>query len=152
MRGLSVLLASAILNHAAVQPHPPKPSSQTHVYFGLWTTHLNADRRHIDSNNVMVAVTRGPIYATTFVNSFGKRAYAAGFQHAVFSGTRGIASASLGFRLGGISGYDERFLSFAKNTPVLPMFSVYTLIEERHLGVELSWTMVVASAALCFRF
>ena len=152
MRGLSVLLFSAILNNAAVQPLPPKPSSQTHLYFGLWTTHLNADRPHIDSNNVMVGLTRGPVFATTFVNSFGKRAYAAGFQHAVFSGSRGNYAASLGFRLGAISGYDERFLSFAKDTPVLPMFSVYTLIEEKHIGVEVSWTMVVASAALCFRF
>ena len=40
----------------------------------------------------------------------------------------------------------------AKDTPVLPMFSVYTLIEERHLGVEVSWTMVVASVALSVRF
>ena len=152
MRGLSLLLLSASLNHAAFQPPPAKPSSQTHIYFGLWTTHLNANRLHIDSNNVMVGVTRGPIFVTTFVNSFGKRAYAAGFQHAVLSGSRGTAAASLGFRLGAISGYDERFLSFAKDTPVLPMFSVYTLVEERHLGLELSWTMVVLSAALCIRF
>jgi hypothetical protein len=159
MRGLSCLLLSASLNHAAFQTPAPRPPSQTHInvgqthiYVGLWTTHLNADRRHIDSNNPMVAITHGPVFATTFVNSFGKRAYAAGFQHDVLSANRGSAAASLGFRLGAISGYDERFLSFAKDTPVLPMFSVYTRVEERHLGVELSWTMVVLSAALCVRF
>ena len=152
MGGLSVFLLSAILNHAAIQNPAPKPASQTHLYVGLWTTHLNAKRRHIDSNNPMFAITRGPIFATTFVNSFGKRAYAAGFQHAIASATRGSASASLGFRLGAISGYDERFLKFAADTPVLPMFSVYSLFEERHLGVEVSWTMVVASAALSIKF
>lgn len=152
MRGLSMLLLSASLNHAALQPPSHTPSSQTHIYVGLWTTHLNAKRLHIDSNNPMIGITKGPVFATTFVNSFGKRAYAAGFQHAVLASSRGNAAASLGFRLGAISGYDERFLKFAADTPVLPMFSVYTLIEERHLGVELSWTMVVASAALCFKF
>jgi hypothetical protein len=134
-------------------PATPAPSArQTHIYFGLWSTHLNADHLHIDSNNIMAGVTHGPVFATTFVNSFGKRAYAAGFQRAVVSGTRGSYAASLGFRLGAISGYDERFWKFAKVTPVLPMFSVYSLFEERHLGVEVSWTMVVASAALCFKF
>jgi len=152
MRGLSFLLLSASLNHAAFQSPAPKPPSQTHIYFGLWTTHLNADRLHIDSNNPMVGISHGPVFATTFVNSFGKRAYAAGFQHDVLSGNRGNAAAALGFRLGAISGYDERFLKFAADTPVLPMFSVYSRLEERHLGVELSWTMVVASAAICFRF
>jgi hypothetical protein len=135
------------------EPATPAPSpSQTHIYFGLWSTHLNADRLHIDSNNVMIGVTRGPVFATTFVNSFGRRAYAAGFQRAIVSKTRGNYAASLGFRLGAISGYDERFWKFAKDTPVLPMFSVYSLFEEKHLGVEVSWTMVVASAALSFRF
>lgn len=152
MRGLSLLIFSAALHHAVLEPPAPKPPSQTHVYVGLWTTHLNANRRHIDSNNPMIGVTRGPIFAATFVNSFGKRAYAAGFQHAVLSGSRGNTAASLGFRLGAISGYDERFLSFAKDTPVLPMFSVYTLFEERHLGVEVSWTLVIASAAISIRF
>jgi hypothetical protein len=149
---LSALLAGAPQSAPPATDSPPPAHKQTHVYFGLWSTHLNADRLHIDSNNVMVGVTHGPVFATTFVNSFGKRAYAAGFQHAILSGTRGHYAASLGFRLGAISGYDERFLSFAKDTPVLPMLSVYSLFEERHLGVEVSWTMVVASAAVCFRF
>jgi hypothetical protein len=152
MRGLSLLLLSATLHHAALQPAPSKPPSRTHIYFGLWTTHLNADRLHVDSNNPMIGVTHGPAFVTTFVNSFGKRAYAAGFQHDVLSADRGSAAAALGFRLGAISGYDERFLKFAADTPVLPMFSVYSRFEERHLGVELSWTMVVASVAACFRF
>lgn len=161
MRGLTIFIAGVILIGAAhtasaqTNPDEQRPRSsagRTHIYFGLWTTHLNANRLHIDSNNPMVAVTHGPVFATTFVNSFGKRAYAAGFQHAVLSGNRGNASASLGFRLGAISGYDERFLKFAADTPVLPMFSVYTLIEEKHLGVEVSWTMVVASVGLSFRF
>jgi hypothetical protein len=149
MNGLAACVLSALM---AGSPPPEKPRSQTHIYFGLWTTHLNAKRPQIDSNNVMVGVTRGPVFATTFVNSFGKRAYAAGFQHAIVSRTRGPYSASIGIRLGAISGYDERFLTFAKDTPVLPMFSVYSLFEERHLGVEISWTMVVASAAVSLRF
>ena len=148
MRALTIILAGALLIGV-----PKVAGAQTtHLYFGLWTTHLNAERLHVDSNNVMLGVTRGPVFVTTFVNSFGKRAYAAGVQHTLLARRRGTASASLGFRLGAISGYDERFLRFAKNTPVLPMFSVYSLVEEKHLGVEVSWTMVVASVGLCVRF
>jgi len=149
---LSALLVSAPPSAPTLTAPPAHASRQARVYFGMWSTHLNADRLHVDSNNVMAAVTYGPVFATTFVNSFGKRAYAAGFQRDLVSGTRGSAAAALGFRLGAISGYDERFWKFAKDTPVLPMFSVYSRFEEKHLGVELSWTMVVASAAVSFRF
>jgi hypothetical protein len=123
---LSALLAGAPQSAPTLAPSPAHAHRQARVYFGMWSTHLNADRLHIDSNNVMGGITYGPVFATTFVNSFGRRAYAAGFQRDVLSATRGSTAAALGFRLGAISGYDERFLSFAKDTPVLPMFSVYS--------------------------
>jgi hypothetical protein len=141
--------AASAQTAAGTPPHRPRA---TRIYFGLWSTHLNADRLHIDTNNPMLGVTHGPIFATTFVNSFGRRAYAAGFQRDLWSRTGRVASASLGLRLGAISGYDERFLNFAKDTPVLPMLSVYSLLELKRVGVEVSWTMVVASAALSVRF
>lgn len=159
MRCLATCLLSVVLvsppsgaSAQALTDQPAHRPRQTHLYVGMWSTHLNANRLHIDSNNLMLGLTHGPVFATTFVNSFGNRAYAAGFQHAVVSGTSGAASASLGFRIGAISGYDERFLSFAKDTPVLPMVSAYSLFERKRLGVEVSWTLVVASAAVCIRF
>lgn len=100
----------------------------------------------------MVGLTHGPLFATTFINSFGKRAYAAGFQRTLVSAGGPAASASLGLRLGAISGYDERFLAFAKDTPIIPMASVYSLVELKRVGVEVSWTFVVASAAISVRF
>ena len=149
---LGILAGAPSVADAQPQSSPPKAPRQTHVYFGLWSTHLNADRLRIDSNNVMLGVTHGPVFATTFVNSFGKRAYAAGLQHALISRRSRFAAASLGIRVGAISGYDERFLAFAKDTPVIPMASVYSLFELKRVGVEASWTLVVASAALCVRF
>lgn len=147
-----ILFGAPSIAGAQSKASAPAPSRQTHLYFGMWTTHLNADRRHIDTNNLMVGLTHGPVFAATFVNSFGRRAYAAGFQHAVLAKGNQTAAATLGIRVGAISGYDERFLSFAKDTPVLPMFSVYSLFEVKGLGVEASWTMVVASVAFAVRF
>ncbi len=159
MRGILPWILGAILvgapSAASAQPPADTPAHRprhTRVYFGLWSTHLNADRLHIDTNNPMLGVTHGPVFATTFVNSFGKRAYAAGVQRNLWSRTSRVAAGSFGLRLGAISGYDERFLNFAKDTPVLPMLSVYSLIEVKRVGVEVSWTMVVASAAVSVRF
>lgn len=153
--GFLFTILAAFPSHAAAQQSQtsaPSRPRQTHIYFGLWSTHLNADRIRVDSNNVMLGLTHGPVFATTFVNSFGKRAYAAGFQRALVSRRSPLGAASLGVRLGAISGYDERFLAFAKDTPVIPMASVYTLFELKRVGFEASWTLVVASAAVCVRF
>lgn len=147
-----ILFGAASIAGAQSKPAAPPPSRQTHLYFGMWTTHLNADRLHVDTNNLMVGLTHGPVFAATFVNSFGRRAYAAGFQHALVARGNQNAAATIGIRLGAISGYDERFLSFAKDTPILPMVSVYSLFELKGLGVEASWTMVVASVAFSVRF
>ncbi|TAK12747.1 MAG: hypothetical protein EPO35_11020 [Acidobacteria bacterium] len=135
----------------SAQPGRPHPR-ETHVYVGMWTTHLNANRLHVDSNNVTLGVAHGPVFAATFVNSFGNRAYAAGWQKSLLAGRGRWLAGSLGIRLGAISGYDERFLSFAKDAAVIPMVSVYSRVELTRLGVEVSWTAVVASAALSVRF
>jgi hypothetical protein len=153
--GFLFTILAAFPSQAAAQQangSAPRQPTQTHIYFGLWSVHLNADRIGVDSNNVMLGVTHGPVFATTFVNSFGKRAYAAGLQRALAWRRSSLGAASLGVRLGAISGYDERFLAFAKDTPVIPMASVYTLFELKRVGIEASWTLVVASAAISVRF
>ena len=155
---LSATLIGALAPASAyASPDPPGSPArphrrETHVYFGMWTTHLNANRRHVDSNNVTFGVAHGPVFAATFVNSFGDRAYAAGWQKSVFARRGRWAAGAVGIRLGAISGYDERFLSFARDARVIPMVSVYSRVELTRLGVEVSWTAVVASAALSFRF
>ena len=85
------------------------------------------------------------------MNSFGRRAWAAGYQRTAVSATRGPLAASLGFRLGAISGYDGRFMRIARHTPVLPLISAFGNVDVGRVGLEVSYTMVVVSVAVSYR-
>ena len=60
--------------------------------------------------------------------------------------------ASLGFRLGFITGYDGRLMRLARDTPVLPLVQPFARIDFQHVGVEVSYTFVVMSVGLSYRF
>jgi hypothetical protein len=145
--GRAACLAAAVSSpQAASAPHRP-----TRVHLGMWSTHLNAKKPALD-NNWLVAVTHRGFFAGTFVNSFNKRAFTAGIERPLARGVKGPLEAELGFRLGAISGYDERFLKIAKHTPVLPIVQVFSLFSYNGAGVEITYTMVVASVSFAFRF
>lgn len=76
-------------NVAHAQTPPPKPPPETHLYLGMWTTHLNADKPAIDPN-WLVAVSHGHVFGGTFTNSFGKRGYTAGFQQRLVQAGSGV--------------------------------------------------------------
>jgi hypothetical protein len=58
----------------------------------------------------------------------------------------------LGYRAGLITGYDERFIPLAGKTPVVPLVQPLFLVDGQRLGLELSYSGVIASAALNVRF
>jgi hypothetical protein len=130
---------------------PRRASLGTRLYFGMWTTHLREEVVTIDTN-WLVGVSHGSFYAGTFVNSFGRRAYTAGYQRLLARAGDGPVSLSLGFRAGAISGYDGRFMRIARQTPVLPMVQAFGLLDVGRTGVELSYTLVVVSVAMSYRF
>ena len=113
--------------------------------------HVREPERRIDNNWLVGIVYRG-FFGGTFVNSFGKRAYTAGIQRSIVHFGKSHSRAEIGYRVGAISGYDGRFMRFARNTPVLPIGTIYGIVEHRRVGVEMSYTFVVVSAALTYRF
>lgn len=123
----------------------------TRLYLGMWSTHLNAKKPAIDPN-WLVGVSRGRAFGATFINSFGRRAFAAGLQLPVASGQAGWLGGTLGVRLGALTGYDERFWKIAKDTPVLPLIQAFGQVEVGRLGIEADWTWVVASVTFSVRF
>ena len=147
-------LAAAPL-HAAPDPGDrpgieAKPSERR-LHLGLWTLHLRYPDRGLE-NNWLVGVSVGKVYGATFVNSFGDRAYTAGFQDVVLRWGTGRLSVGLGYRAGVVTGYDERFLRIARKLPVLPLLQPRAVVEAERLGVELSYSGVVASAGFTVRF
>lgn len=121
------------------------------LFLGMWTVHLT-HRVITLENNWLVGITHRGFFGATFLNSFGRRAYTAGIQRTPFSVERGMLTTSLGFRLGLISGYDGRFLRMARNSPVMPLIQGFMNVDVKRTGVEISYTFVVVSVAMSYRF
>ena len=129
--------------------HPREPSR---MYMAMWTSHLKRDALAFDNNWAFGLSHRG-IFGATFLNSYGRRAFTAGWQRTLVSGgsASGVAIAT-GLRLGLISGYDDRLMPLAGKTPVLPLIQPFVVVDRGHVGVDVSYTFVVVSVALAYRF
>jgi hypothetical protein len=121
------------------------------LYFGMWTTHLKHDVVALD-NNWAIGVTYRGFFGATFLNSFGRRAFTGGIQRTIFSTASRPLGASLGYRLGFVTGYDGRFMRLARKTPVLPIAQPFGSIDVGRVGFEVSYTFVVMSVAASYRF
>jgi hypothetical protein len=125
--------------------------SDRRLYVGMVTLHFRELDRGLDNNSI-IGVSLGRFYGATLINSFGKRAYTAGVQGAFTQRATGPVTLGFGYRAGLITGYDERFISLAGKTPVLPLLQPLATVDAKRVGMELSYAGVVASAALNVRF
>ena len=153
------LLTLGMASAGVVQVHAQSESGQeaprhreaTRLYFGMWTTHLKHDVVALDNNWVVGGSYRG-VFGATFLNSFGRRAFTAGFQRTIIAAEPRPFGASLGLRVGLVSGYDGRFMRIARDTPVLPFIQPFVSLDVQHIGVEISYTFVVVSVVTSYRF
>lgn len=125
--------------------------SEIRLYVGMWTSHLRNVRGGLD-NNWLVGVRWRGIFGGTFVNSYGKRAYTAGIQRTMAGATDGSDAPSVGLRLGLVTGYDERFLSLASKSPVIPLAQVVGDVGKGPTRFELAWAGLIASLTPSVRF
>jgi hypothetical protein len=125
-------------------------SADPRLYVGMWTLHFRDLDRGLD-NNWLLALSWGRIYGGTFINSFGRRAYSVGVQETVARWSAGIVSLGLGYRAGVVTGYDERLFPLAGKTPVLPVLQPLITLDGNRLGLEVSYSGVIASAGLNVR-
>ena len=119
----------------------------TAIYPGMVTFHLEPGSRDDNWNNQLIAATYKGYFAGTFINSFYDRGYAAGIQR--MWDTEQLSDNfknSVGYRVGLVTGYDERLAPIAAKTPVLPFPQVIDDITWKHVGVELSWCVDTVSA------
>ncbi len=119
----------------------------TAIYPGMVTFHLEPGSRDDNWNNQLIAGTYKGYFAGTFINSFDDRAYAAGIQR-VWA-TQKISDTvtnRVGYRVGLVTGYDERMVPIAAHTPVLPFPQIIDDITWKHIGLEFSWCVDTVSA------
>lgn len=124
------------------------------VYLGMFTWHFNPESRAHDrwSNNLIGGVYNS-IFVGTLLNSFSDRAFVVGIQRNVY--TKQLSQnnqINVGYRLGIMSGYDQRMSDIAKYLPVLPLPELYIDYAYRNFGAELSYIGVVFTAKFFIRF
>ena len=129
----------------------PRHREPTRLYFGMWTTHLKHDVIALDNNWVVGGTYRG-VFGATFLNSFGRRSFTAGIQRTLIAAEPRPVGASLGLRVGVVSGYDGRFMRIARDTPVLPFIQPFVSLDVQHFSLEISYTFVVVSVVTSYRF
>lgn len=155
-----LVLAFALLivpaGHLSAAPLAGDTASETktadrRIYLGMWTVHFRDLGRGIE-NNWLVGVSWRGIYAATFINTFGDRAYSAGYQGILARWSPGVIALGLGYRVGFITGYDERLTPIAGKVPVLPLVQPRLAVDVKRVGLELSHSAVVTSAGFNVRF
>lgn len=66
----------------------------------------------------------GHWFGATFVNSYDERTFILGIERSWLSVRSGVFGVGAGYRVGLITGYDERLIEIARHTPVLPFGGV----------------------------
>ncbi|MBR9988449.1 MAG: hypothetical protein KFH98_01780 [Gemmatimonadetes bacterium] len=127
-------------DHAVVE------ALRTRFYVGMWTSHVRDPARGLDGNAMVGGSYRG-FFGATFVNSYGDRALAAGIQRGITQANRSVTT-SLGYRVGLVTGYDERFLPIAAHTPLIPFAQIVGGLDHRRFGAELAYAGLTASVLL----
>jgi hypothetical protein len=108
-------------------------AQESTAYLGMWTRHFHPG---VD-NNQMIAIDYRGYFGGTFINSYGQRSYAAGFDRTLLSRTSSSNLAyGIGYRLGVIQGYDSRLLSVAGKTPVVPFLQATGDLSWKRIGIE----------------
>jgi hypothetical protein len=119
-------------------------------YAGSWSYHLHKNDER-NNNNKLLAITYRGVFAGTFDNSFNKRSYALGVQRTWYQKQWGDLELTAGYRLGGVSGYGNRYINLAGITPNAQLLLGTSY---KNFGVEFSSiiTLDVYSVGLFYKF
>lgn len=125
-------------------------------YLGMWTLHLDPkDQRTDNYVNDLVGVEYHSLFVATFINSFNDRTYTVGVQRNLFVHdfqNHPNLVYTLGYRLGGIYGYDSRLMHLAGETPVLPFAQLVADLSYKRFGWEVTYTGIIVSTSFFWRF
>jgi hypothetical protein len=149
------LRAAAVVAAMALPAGPVRaqagPTSPTRIYAGMWTNHVLRPAEGLDANSLLAVSHRG-YFAGTFVNSYGGRSVSAGIQRVFTRPRSGAVRTSLGYRVGLITGYDDRLFRGAGKWPALPFAQLLGNVDCRNVGLEVGYAGLVTSVAANWRF
>lgn len=152
-----LMLVGAPISAAAAAQDPEGPRSEaapalsTRVYLAMVTAHVRDPSSGAQWNSLVGVSARG-FYGATFLNSYGDRGFAGGIQRSLTTGSNSTTRTGLGYRVGVVTGYDERFLAIASSLPALPFAQLLASLDHRNVGVELAYAGLVASVLMSWRF
>jgi len=126
-------------------------AKRTRFYVGMWSTHLRDIDHGLSANSLFGFAYRG-FFGGTFINSFGDRSVTAGLQRSFSEPASGALTTAFGYRLGVVTGYDERFFGIGDKLPVLPFVQLVGSVDWRSIGVEIGYAGIVASIMTSWRF
>lgn len=94
----------------------------------------------------------GQWFGATFINSYDERAFIAGIERSWASTRPGTVEAGVGYRVGLVTGYDERLIAWAKHTPVLPFGGLLLWSDVGPLGVDVFYVYRAITLETSLRF
>lgn len=109
---------------------------RTRVIPGLWAMHpFEPHFPELDGTSGFGGLW-GHWFGATFVNSYGDRTFIFGVERNWVDLRRGWLGVGAGYRVGLITGYDERLLEIARHTPVLPFGGVLLWTKIGPVGLD----------------
>lgn len=103
---------------------------------GLWAMHpFEPQFPELDATRGFGGLY-GHWFGATFVNSYDVRTFILGIERSWLSLRRGVFGAGAGYRVGLITGYDERLIGLARHTPVLPFGGVLVWTQVGPVGID----------------
>lgn len=125
------------------------------LYAGMWTIHTHASSRAKDNaTNDALSYTYHGYFAGVFKNSYYNWTYAAGVQRSLYESKLGTRHSELavGYRAGGMVGYDDRLCSWCGDSPVLPMVMPYMDYQYKNLGIESQYGLILFTIGFYYNF
>jgi hypothetical protein len=139
-----------VVPSASIAADSVQPALKTRIYVGMWTSHVRDPGRGLETNSLLGVAWRG-WFGGTFINSYGDRAVSAGMQRGITRTAERPLTASLGYRAGIVTGYDERFLALAERTPVVPFAQLIGGIDHQRVGAEVAFAGLTASVIVSWK-
>ena len=122
------------------------------LYLGMWSTHLTDPDLDVQ-NNWLIGLNIEGFFVGTFINSYDKRSWAAGIERRVWSvGKKNGLNASLGYRLGLMTGYEERFTMFFGHSPIILFPELISNIAYKNVGFQIGYSWTVLTGGFFWRF
>ena len=119
---------------------------------GMWALHPFEPQFPEGEWTRGVGFAFGQFFGAAFENSYEEPSFIAGIERYWARGAWSATSFGVGYRVGLVTGYDERLISWAENLPVLPFGGIVGWFDVGPLAVDLYYVYRAISLETSVRF